>query len=173
MRAYLLILFLLVCSAAFAQQTDPLPVVQQKMQALKWITGKWQGTAKIVGQNGQKQEVKHSLEFANKLNSTVLLLNESATLGQDTVAQNMGLFGYNASQSKYNLQAYTKDGYYMEAYVEVLDKKLNWRIHLSGTIIRYTVRLNEKGQWYQTGDMSADEGKTWNPFFESTLTRIK
>lgn len=173
MRAYLLILFLFVCPAAFAQQTDPLPMVQQKMQALKWLTGKWQGTAKIMGQDGQKQEVKHTLELANKLNSTVLLLNESAILGQDTVAQNIGLFGYNTLQSKYNLQAYTKDGFYIDAYVEVLDKKLIWRIHLSGTVIRYTIRLNDKGQWYQTGDMSADEGKTWNPFFESTLTRVK
>ncbi len=172
MRAYLLMMFLLVCPVAIAQQGNSLPIVQQKMQALKWLTGKWQGTVSINGADGKRQEAKHTLEFANKLNNTVLLINESAIRGQDTVAQNIGLFGYNVLQSKYNLQAYTNDGAQMDAYVEVLDKKLIWRIHFSGHIIRYTAKLNEKGQWYQIGEMSADEGKMWQPFFESTLTRI-
>jgi hypothetical protein len=173
MRLYFLIMFLFVSPVVFAQQANPLPIVQQKMQALKWLTGKWQGTASINGQDGQKQEVKHTLEFAPKLDNTVLLLNEAAIRGQDTVAQNIGLFGYNVQQSKYNLQAYTNDGAYIDAYVEVLDKKIIWRIHFSGHIIRYTARLKEKGQWYQIGEMSADEGKMWKPFFESTLTRVK
>ncbi|GEO04212.1 hypothetical protein AAE02nite_18760 [Adhaeribacter aerolatus] len=172
-RLCALIIFLLVSPVVFAQQANPLPIVQQKMQALKWLTGKWQGTAYINGQDGQKQEVKHTLEFIDNLDNTVLLLNESAVRGQDKVAQNIGLLGYNVLQSKYNLQAYTNDGAYIDAYVEVLDKKIIWRIHFSGHIIRYTAKLNEKGQWYQTGEMSSDEGKMWNPFFESTLTRTK
>ncbi|KAA5546385.1 hypothetical protein [Adhaeribacter rhizoryzae] len=172
LRLSFVILLLLISPVVFAQQANPLPIVQQKMQALKWLTGKWQGTASIKGQDGQKQEVKHTLAFVNNLDNTVLLLNESLMQGQDKVAQNIGLLGYNVLQSKYNLQAYTNDGAYIDAYVEVLEKKIIWRIHFSGHIIRYTARLNEKGQWYQTGEMSADEGKIWAPFFESTLTRI-
>lgn len=101
------------------------------------------------------------------------MLNEALFRGQDTVVENVKLFGYNVLQLAYNIQAYTNDGAYIDAYVEVLDKKTIWRIHFSGQIIQYTAKLNEKGQWHQIGEMSADEGKVWPPFFESTLTRVK
>jgi hypothetical protein len=161
-----------ICPEAFAQQDYPLPTVQQKMQALKWITGKWQGTALINGEDGQKHEFKHTLEFAPKLKNSVLLLDETAIRGRDTIAQNVGLFSYNVLQSKYTLLANTKEGSQIDAYVEVLDKKMIWRIHIPGSIIRYTAQLNEKGQWHQIGEISADEGKMWKPFFETTLSRI-
>ncbi|CAN5499866.1 hypothetical protein BH23BAC1_BH23BAC1_24950 [soil metagenome] len=173
MRVYLLIMLLFICPMAFSQQANSLPVVQEKMQTLKWLNGKWLGTAFIKGQDGNKQEYKHTLEFKNKLNNTVLLIDETAIRGQDTIAHNIGLLGYNSLQSKYNLQAYTNEGVNFDAYVEALDKKIIWRIHFSGYIIRYTAILNEKGEWYQIGEMSADEGKMWDPFLESTLIRIK
>jgi hypothetical protein len=173
MRGYLLIIALLICPIAFAQQGNSLPMVQRKMQNINWLTGKWQGTAVLTGEDGTRQEVKHNLAFAPKLNNTVLVINESAVRGSDTLAQNIGLLGYNTAQSKYNLQAYTNEGVYIDAFVEALDKKFIWRIHISGHIVRYTATLNEKGQWHQIGEMSADEGKIWKPFFESTLTRLK
>lgn len=173
MRTFLFLMLLLISQIVFAQHTNPLPTVQQKMQALKWLTGEWQGTAFVKGPDGKKQEFKQTLEFATKLNKTVLLINESSIQGQDTVSQAIGFLGYNFNQSKYNLEAFTKDGVQVEAYVEVLDNKIIWRYHFPGHIIRFTANLNEKGQWHQIGEMSADEGKVWTPFFESTLTRVK
>lgn len=171
MRAYLILIFFIVSPLAYAQQTNPLPVVQQKIQNLNWLTGKWQGKAYVKGRDGKEQEMKHTLEFADKLDNTVLQLNETLIGGEDTVAHNIGLLGYDVLQSRYRLQAYTKDGSYIDAYVEAPDEKISWRIHVPGHILRYTAKLNEKGQWYQAGEVSADEGNTWNPFFESTLSR--
>lgn len=173
MRHYLLLLFLFVCPLVFAQPAAILPAVQQKIQALTWLTGKWQGTLHITGQDGIKQEFKHNLEFAPKLKNSLLLIDEWAVQGNDTVLQNIGILGYNALQPKYTLQAYTKDGAQIDAEVEVLDKKMVWRIVNVGYMLRYTATLNPKGQWYQIGEVSTDEGKRWTPFFESTLNRIK
>jgi hypothetical protein len=89
------------------------------------------------------------------------------------VLQNIGVLGYNVLQPKYTLQAYTKDGSQLDADVEVLDKKLVWRIANPGYLMRYTAALNQKGQWHQVGEASTDEGKTWTPFFESILSRVK
>lgn len=100
------------------------------------------------------------------------MLNEAATKGQDTLFQNIGVLSYNNLLSKYTLQAYTNEGHHIDVYVEARDKTMIWRIHIPNNIIRYTIKLNEKGQWHQIGDSSADEGKSWNPFFESTLSRI-
>jgi hypothetical protein len=38
--------------------------------------------------------------------------------------------------------------------------------------MRFTVRLNEKGQWFEVGEFSRD-GKAWQKFFEMTLERVK
>jgi hypothetical protein len=172
MFAKLLVVLLLVGQMAFGQQANNLLVVQQKMQNLEWLKGKWLGTAYLNGEEGSKKEFKHTLEFSNKLNNTVFLINETAIMGQDTLAQNIGLLGYNHLKSIYNLQAYTNEGVNFDAYVEVLEKKVIWRIHYSGSIIKYTARLNDKGQWHQIGEMSHDDGKKWNHFFESTLSRV-
>jgi hypothetical protein len=127
----------------------------------------------INGEDGKKNEFKHTLEFAPKLKSSILLIDETAIQGQDTVSQNIGVLGYNVLLSKYTLLAYTKEGSQVDAEVEVLDKKMIWRYHMPGYIIRYTANLNQKGQWFQIGEVSADEGQLWKPFFESTLSRLK
>jgi hypothetical protein len=172
MRAYLLIMFLFVCPAAFAQQENPLPAVQQKMQALQWLTGKWEGPVYINGGDGKKREYKQTLQFSPKLKNSVLVLDEAAFLGQDTIFQNIGVLSYDVLQARYTLKAYTKEGAHVDPYVEVQDKKMVWRIHIPGNIVRYTIKLNEKGQWHQIGEISGDEGKRWKPFFESTLSRL-
>lgn len=40
----------------------------------------------------------------------------------------------------------------------------------AGTI-RYEMEFDAQGRWVEKGFMSRDEGKTWMPFFEMTLTR--
>jgi hypothetical protein len=38
--------------------------------------------------------------------------------------------------------------------------------------IQYRIKLNEAGQWTETGEWSRDE-ETWNQFFGMTLDRVK
>lgn len=143
-RLYFLIMLLLVSSVVSAQQANPLPIVQQKMQALQWAVGKWQGPVYLTNESG-KQEFKQTVFFAPKIKNTVLLLNEAAFLGQDTIFQNIGVLNYDALQSKYTLRAYTNGGPQVDADVEVKDKQMLWRIQIPGTMVRYTIRLNERG----------------------------
>jgi hypothetical protein len=172
MRAYLLMIFLFVSPAVFAQQANQLPAVQQKMQALNWLAGKWQGPVFLNGGDGAKHEFIQTVKFSPKLKNSVLLLDEAAFLGQDTIFQNIGVLGYDVAQSKYTFMAYTKEGTQFDVDLEVLNKKMIWRIQIPGNIIRYTIQLNDKGQWHQIGEGSADAGKVWKTFFESTLTRL-
>ncbi|QMU26688.1 DUF1579 family protein [Adhaeribacter radiodurans] len=170
---YVLIISLLVSTFTFAQSANYLPAVQQKIQALKWVTGKWQGTVSIMGPDGSKQEYQQTVEFRPKLKNSILQFTEAANRGQDTVFQNIGMLGYDALKSKYTIQAYTNGGMQIQADVEVQDKKMIWRLPLPNTLIRYTITLNEKGQWHQIGEGSADDGQTWNLFFESKLSPVK
>lgn len=38
--------------------------------------------------------------------------------------------------------------------------------------VRYTIRLNEKKQWHEIGELSSDNGRSWRKFFEMTLNRV-
>jgi hypothetical protein len=50
---------------------------------------------------------------------------------------------------------------------------LEWGLQISERgRIRYTIELNEKGQWFEVGEMTQD-GQKWNKFFEMTLQRQK
>lgn len=40
-------------------------------------------------------------------------------------------------------------------------------------LIRYDMSFDAQGRWVETGVMSRDDGKTWIPFFEMTLTKMK
>lgn len=173
MRYFLVMLFIITGSMAFAQQGNPLPIVHQKMQALKWLSGKWEGTAHLIGQGGSKQEINHHLAFSPQLDGTMFLITEKALVARDTIFQNLGFLGYNFLQSKYNLLAFTNGGAQMEAYVEVLADKMIWRFHAAGHIYKYTANLNKQNQWQQVGEVSSDEGKSWTPFLESTLNRVE
>jgi hypothetical protein len=38
--------------------------------------------------------------------------------------------------------------------------------------MRYTIKHNEKGEWFEVGEMTQDR-QTWHKFFEMTLERQK
>lgn len=173
MKFFLLAMFVMNTWMASAQQGNPLPIVHQKMKALKWLSGKWEGTAYLLGQDGMKQEVTHYLAFEPRLNGTMYLISEHVMVGQDTLFRNLAFFGYDFLQSKYNLRAFTNGGAQMDAYVEVLDNRMIWRFHAGGQIYRYTAYLNNQSQWHQVGEVSSDEGESWTSFLESTLGRIE
>jgi hypothetical protein len=61
----------------------------------------------------------------------------------------------------------------IQADVEVQDKKMVWQLPLASTLLRYTITLNEKGQWHQIGEGSGDAGQNWTLFFESKLNPVK
>lgn len=130
------------------------------MQALKWITGKWQGTVSILGADGTRQEYIQTVEFTPKLKNSVFQFAEAASLGQDTIFQNIGMLGYDALKSKYTILAYTNGGIQMEADVEVQDKKMIRRVPVAGNLLRYTITLNEKEQWHQVGEGSGVPART-------------
>jgi hypothetical protein len=173
MRKFLCLAFLSVTSLAHAQVSASLPVVQKKMQALLWMDGKWQGDIMITGDDGRKFDFRQNLYFTFRLKNSLLLLEETIVQGQDTVVQNIGMLTYDLERSQYTIQAHTKEGARLEADVEVFDKKIVWRVSIPGQIVRYTARLNEKGQWHQTGEISADgTAILWKPFSESLLSRV-
>lgn len=42
----------------------------------------------------------------------------------------------------------------------------------AGGTIRYTIVLNDKGEWFEIGERSTD-GVAWTKFFEMTLQKVQ
>jgi hypothetical protein len=45
-------------------------------------------------------------------------------------------------------------------------------MEMPGRSVRYTIRLDENGRWFEIGETSSD-GSEWRKFFEMTLTRVE
>ena len=54
------------------------------------------------------------------------------------------------------------------------DGRLEWSMTIPQFgDVRYVIRLDDKGRWHETGEVSRDGGKQWRQFFEVTLEKSK
>ena len=60
----------------------------------------------------------------------------------------------------------------LDFLIPLQEKTVQWSIPTPGQNIRFTMNLNEKDQWLETGEFSPD-GNKWMKFFEMKLQRVK
>ena len=110
------------------------------------------------------------------MDGTVLLIEG---LGRSTDASDAGTIIHNAfavvsydrDARVYRFRAYRANGNFVDAEASVAENTLVWgfRDARAGEI-RFTIRLDERRQWVEIGELSRD-GRTWQKFFEMTLRR--
>jgi hypothetical protein len=63
----------------------------------------------------------------------------------------------------------------VDGYVKPGEKGMVWGFKepSRGFDIRYTVKITDKGEWNEVGEMSMDGSKTWRKFFEMTVAKEK
>jgi hypothetical protein len=70
------------------------------------------------------------------------------------------------------MRAYRSDGHYVDVDITVGENGLVWQFEVPEMgKVRYTIRINERGQWVEYGEMSRDDGAHWHQFFTMTLDR--
>jgi hypothetical protein len=89
-----------------------------------------------------------------------------------TVHEAFGVLSYDADAGRYLLRAFKADGQYVDADVEVGERRLVWEFATPQGQVRYTLTLDDAGRWREVGEFSRD-GATWSGFFEMTLERVK
>ena len=78
----------------------------------------------------------------------------------------LALLTYDKAEDKLVFRSYLQNGLGGEFPAELLDGKLFWYPNQN---VRYIIGINEKGQWYETGEFK--RGENWMQFFEMTLDR--
>jgi hypothetical protein len=173
-------LLLLLPAATGLGQDAKAPAVQQEaMKKLSFLTGEWKGESWTELVPGQRHTSMGTETVQSKLGGLLLVIEgvHRRKGGEKDAGQIVhtafGVVSYDEKAKRYRFQAYTNGGNYTEAEAKVADEKLEWgfRIPQLGDV-RYTITMNEKGQWFEIGELSTD-GKQWRKFFEMTLERVK
>jgi hypothetical protein len=145
------------------------------MKKFEFLHGRWEGIGKL-NRGPEGSGTARVVEVAEpKLEGAILSVEG---LGRDEMDPNQivhhayGIIHYDRRQGGYRIRAYRSDGSQVDAEVKLVDRGFDWGFSPTpGFQVLYKMRINEKGQWHETGEMSRDEGKTWMPFFEMTLDK--
>ena len=168
--------------AGFAGQTspaaDPSAAIIEKMKALSFLVGEWEGEGWMQMGPQERKTAKATEKVVLKLSGRALLVEglsqpQAAAGGAaETAHEALAVITWDPKKSQYSMRAITAKAGAVDPKIEVGDKSIVWSFETTGGSVRYTVKINEKGQWFEFGDFSRD-GKEWNKFFEMTLTKVK
>ena len=173
-------LLLLLSAAPGPGQDAKAPAAQREaMKKLDFLEGQWKGESWTEFVPGRRQAAQGTETVRSKLGGLLLTIEgvhrrkTGAKEGGPVVHGAFAVVSYDAAAKRYRFQAYTDRGGYTEGEAKVADGSLEWgfRVPQFGEV-RYTIKLNDKGQWFEVGEVSRD-GKDWRQFFEMTLERVK
>ena len=159
-------------SIASAQGPDP-SAQREAMKKFEWLAGHWKGEG-WMDRGGQRAEFKGTETVTTKLDGLALLVegkfNADIRGEERTVHETLAIISYDPKSATYRFQTHLANGASGEHQLELLEQGFRWSLSSPRGQMRYTMKLNEKGEWFEIGERSAD-GKEWQKFFEMTLRR--
>ena len=166
----------LLCISPFALLAQASTSVQRaEMKKLDWMGGHWKGTGWIqMGPQGRK-EFAQTETIQGKLDGLVLVIEGQGKSKEDgsTVHTALAFVSYDEGAKTFRWRAFTAEGRQTDTVAKVGTNTLEWGLEIPQRgRMRYTIKLNEKGEWFEVGEMTQD-GQTWQKFFEMTLQRQK
>jgi hypothetical protein len=170
----------LLCLIALplAAQTPSIAAQRQAIEKLDFMVGKWQGEGWIERPPGPRVTFTQTENVQKKIDGLVLLVEGKGVgkpAGGDGPASTfeaMGVISYDDQRQRYRFVTNTSEGRGGEFELKLTERGWEWGFSIpQGGRVRYTMKLTDDGQWYETGEFSQDE-KTWRKFHEMTLKRM-
>lgn len=157
------------------------PVKQSPMKAISYLAGQWKGKGWMMFGPNKKAHFNQAETVTAKLDGDVLLidgLGHSADDASQVIHEAFAMIAYDHQAKQYIMRSFRKNEQgitqTIAPKVSVSDGVLTWQFSDPSTgTIRYVIRENEQGQWFETGEMSRDGGQHWFQFFSMTLDRVK
>jgi hypothetical protein len=146
-----------------------------EMKKLDWLVGSWKGNGWMqMGPQGRREFTIIEI-VQSKLDGLVLVIEGQGKSQADgsVVHTALAFVSYDDRAKTFRWRAFTAEGRQTDAEAKVGANTLEWGLEIPQRgRMRYTIKLNEKGEWFEVGEMTQD-GKTWQKFFEMTLQRQK
>lgn len=157
-----------------------LPVfAADELRKLDFLAGDWKGEAQVLSGPGKGEQAVQVETVRWKLGGKALLVEgvgrkklEGGATG-DIVHDALGVVWYDDAAKQYRFDAWTAAAGHVDAWFTVGDDhSAQWGFDVPTGKIRFTITLNEKGQWHEVGEYSPD-GTRWFRTIEMTLTKVK
>jgi hypothetical protein len=146
-----------------------------EMKKLDWLVGKWKGAGWIqMGPQGRKEFTQSEI-IQSKLDGLVIVVEgEGKSKDNGAIIHSaLAFVSYDYLTKTFHWRAFTAEGRHTDTEARVGTNSFEWGLEIPQVgRMRYTIKLNEKGEWYEVGEMSRDS-QTWNKVLEMTLQRQK
>jgi len=168
-----ILVLMLLCSAPALAQTST-TTQQEEMKKMNSLVGNWKGEGWMVRPDGNRITFKQTERIQSKLGGMAILIEgEGKNMEDDrTFFQSLAIINYDEKNKRYRFISQTNLGTYAESEAKLIEGGIEWGLRIPEVgRIRYTIKLNEKGDWFEIGEYSSDE-KSWEKFLEMTLKRV-
>jgi hypothetical protein len=167
------ILFFSILFPAFCwgQQPPNLPAQREAMKKLTFLVGKWSGNATTRRAPNETVNVKQTEEVQFKLGGLVLLIEGTGRNPEtgNVMFNALATVSYDETAKVYRFRAYN-DGRYLDTELKVPENGFEWGYQAGPADVRFTMRLNDKGEWVETGDVKVGDNPPQRTF-EMTLRK--
>lgn len=163
-------LFLTAPALAAAQPVppSPSPARLEAMKKVEFLLGSWKGEG-WMQMGPQKHTFASSETVSREVDGLALVVKGLHTSEGRVVHNALGVLAAN-DDGTYAMHTWLANGRAGVYQGEWKDGAFVWGMETPMGKMRYTIRLDEKGRWHETGEMSRD-GTAWTLFFEMTLSK--
>lgn len=171
MKVSLPSLALLSAVTGLAQPPDMASQQIQAMRACSFLVGHWSGNGWMSFGPGQRRPFHETEGIEPKLDGLLLEVEGMGTheAGR-TVHSALAILSFDPETKHYHFRAYDGMGHYMDTIAGCKSGTMTWTLPMGPRQMHYTIRLNQKGQWDETGEMSIN-GQAPHQFFEMILDK--
>lgn len=143
-----------------------------EMRKLDLWTGKWEGSGWM--QQGAVRETFTGTEnVQRKLDGLAMLVEGKFTNKENVVIhETLAVVSHNPQTKNYDFSTYLASGAKGLYELKTTADGWQWEIPFPNGKMRYTTKLTADA-WFEIGEMSLDDGKTWRKFFEMNLKRVQ
>ena len=171
-------IFLIFCgSVAFGQvdkeaQQKSIEAQRAEMKKLDLWAGQWQGSGWI--QHGKERETFTGTETVQKKLDGLALFVEGNFKNKEGIVthETLAVLSCDLKTKTYRFNTYLGNGNKGEYEFKSTADGWQWGMQFPGSSIRFITKLTED-TWFETGEISQDEGKTWRKFFEMSLKKVR
>ena len=159
---------LALASSAFAQPN--VPAQREAMKKVAFLVGTWTGEA-TTKRGDQTIKVTQTEQVTYKLDGLLLLIEGTGRnpVSGEVMFRALATVAYDDAAGVYHFRAYN-DGNYLDTELKVPENGFEWGYKAGPAQIRFVMKLNDKGDWVETGDVTA--GKTPpQEFFSMTVRK--
>jgi hypothetical protein len=168
MKTATLVCILLLTFSMQAHSQDPgsNPLCRSEIGKLEFMTGKWSGTAWMIGSDREKHSFEMSQIVQFKLDTTLLQIERTGMVEGQIIHSELAIISFAKSDTTYIFDSFLSNGH-SGRFTGVLSGNRFYWYPYDNT--GYAITINEKGQWYEIGQMRNKDKVI--QFFEMTLDK--